>query len=346
MSERATFHTIANARYFPGLVALVNSMRLTGHDQEVVVLDLGLTPGQRERLADHVTLVQLPNQVGHPAFMKPYPHRLAPAGTVVLIDSDMIVTASLDEPLADAAAGLIAVFGDHESTRSRWFAEWEQGFGLSGPPRHQEYVNAGFVAISQEHWPNFLTRWATACQLLPIDRYAVLPRFLPRRTAMDGEPFWAGDQDALNAILMAEIPPESLAIRPRSQQPDWLDEAEVVDEQTLECRYRGEPTLILHLSLAPKPWEPTGWRRARNNAYVRLLPRVLLADDVALRLSPAELPLWLRGNRRGRLALGVLDRRRRTLNALERRLRRASQRLPGRVRKRLLDLRDRLSQRG
>lgn len=346
MAERATFHTIANARYFQGLVALLNSLRLTGHDQELKVLDLGLTPQQRERLADHVTLVQLPDELGHPVFMKPYAHRLSPTGTVVIIDCDMIVTASLDEPLADAAAGKIAVFSDHESTRDRWFAEWETEFQLSGPPRRQEYVNAGFVAVSQEHWPGFLSRWAAACELLQADRYAVLPPFLPRRAAMDREPSWAGDQDALNAILMAELTQESLAIRPHTQQPDWLDEVEVVDERTLACRYRGDPTLILHLSLAPKPWEPTGWRRTKRNAYVRLLSRVLLAEDVAVRLDPAELPLWLRDTRQGRLTLAALDGRRRTLDALERVLRGGSQRLPATVRKPLLGLRDRLSQRG
>src|SRR5689334_16668771 len=201
MAEGATFYTLANARYFTGLVALLNSLRLTGHDHEVVVLDLGLTPRQRERLAAHATLVQLPDEVAQAAFMKPFPHRLSPTGTVVIIDSDMIITGSLAEPIADAAAGKIAVFADHVSSRTRLFAEWETGFRLSGPPRRQEHVNAGFVAVSQNHFPELLARWAGANELLPVERYAKRPRFLSGQAAMEREPYWAGDQDAFNAIL-------------------------------------------------------------------------------------------------------------------------------------------------
>src|SRR5436853_2584260 len=134
MTGRATFYTIANARYFPGLVALINSLRLSGHADELVVLDEGLAPEQRERLAPHVTLVELPRgQPSHPALLKPYPAELSPSGIVALIDSDMIVTRALAGPLADAAKGRIAVYSDHESSASRWFAEWEQEFALSAP---------------------------------------------------------------------------------------------------------------------------------------------------------------------------------------------------------------------
>jgi hypothetical protein len=107
----ATFYTIANARYFPGLVALLNSLRLTGHDQELVVLDEGLTAEQRAHLDPVVRLVELPEErLGHPALAKPYPHLLDPTGVVTLIDSDIIVTRSLAPALADAAAGKIAAY--------------------------------------------------------------------------------------------------------------------------------------------------------------------------------------------------------------------------------------------
>ena len=98
----ATFYTIANARYFLGLVALLNSLRLKGHDEELVVLDEGLTPEQRERLEPHVTLVELPRErlSATPCSPKPYPRPCSsPTGVVTLIDSDMIVT----QPLAPAA---------------------------------------------------------------------------------------------------------------------------------------------------------------------------------------------------------------------------------------------------
>ena len=343
---KTAFYTIATARYFPGLVALLNSLRLVGHDEELVVLDEGLTPDQRARLEPHATLVTLPSEgPRHPALLKAFPAILEPEGVVAIIDSDMIVTRSLDEALADARAGRIVVFRDHESSMHRWFAEWERDFELAAPPRHQVYVNAGFLAVSQEWWPDFLTRWWKACERIPSSHVAVLPRLLPRRTALARERLWCGDQDALNAILMSEVAADALAVRPDHEQPDWLTEAEVVDARTLESSYHDEPVSILHFSLGPKPWERNGWRRARRSPYVELLPRVLLADDVALRLEPDELPRWLRGDARANAALTALDRLWRSADGLERVGRAGAQRLPGRVRGPLLRLRDRIADR-
>jgi hypothetical protein len=344
MAERATFYTIADARYFPGLVALLDSLRLNGHDEELVVLDQGLTPAQRKRLAAHATVVELPGERhSHPALLKPYPAEFSPSGTVVLIDSDMLVTQPLSGPLADAAEGRIAVFSDHESSASRWFAEWEQEFELAAPPRRQRYVNAGFVAFSQDRWPDLLARWRRACELVPAERYGRMPRLLPRRAVLEGESLWAGDQDALNAILMSEVPPEAISVRPPHEQPDWLSEVELVDAQTLTCRYRGGETTILHFSLGPKPWESGGWRRASRNAYFELFPRVVLRQDAALRLEPKELPVWLRDDSRAhaaRSALGVLWRGR---DSAERIARASAHRLPSPLREPLLRLRNRLA---
>jgi len=340
----ATFYTIADGHYFPGLVALLNSLRLTGHEQDLVVLDEGLTAEQRDRLDALVTLVELPQErLGNSALSKPYPHLLAPSGVVTLIDSDIIVTRPLGTALGDAAAGKIVAYRDHETTETRWFAEWEQDFELSGPPRRQTYVNAGFVSFSQEHWPDLLTRWRQACEQIPVDRFSVLPRWVPRVTAIEREPFWAGDQDALNAILMAEVAPEALAVQPIHEEPDWLNEVEIVDRQTLACLYRGKPTALLHFSLAPKPWQPAGWKRVRRNAYVELLPRLLFANDVLLRLDPEEVVPWLRPGRSAtvrRSGLAALNRGRADT---ERAWRRAVHTLPPSARRPLLALRDRIA---
>jgi hypothetical protein len=141
---------------------------------------------------------------------------------------------------------------------------------------------------------------------------------------------------------MSEVPEDAVALRPLHEQPDWLADVELVDPQTLECRYLGGETLILHFSLGPKPWEPNGWRRVTRNAYVELLPRVLLAGDVALRLRPEELPRWLRDDAVAHGARHGLDGLWRGRDSLERVARGGAQRLPGPVRRQLLQLRDRL----
>ena len=47
MSAAAAFYCVADSRYFPGAVGLVNSLRLVGHREPILVLDTGLTDAQR-----------------------------------------------------------------------------------------------------------------------------------------------------------------------------------------------------------------------------------------------------------------------------------------------------------
>jgi hypothetical protein len=293
MGTEATFYTIADAGFFPGLVALLNSLRLTGNPGELVALDRGLTPAQRALLDGHVTLVELPEALaGRPMLLKAYPHLLGASGTIVLLDSDMIVTRPLADIASLAEAGRICVFPDPEPQRGRWFAEWHDELGLLAPLRRRTYLNAGFLALSTEHWPDLLGRWWELCDRVPRDQH--FGRF--------EQPFWAGDQDVLNAILASEIPEEALAELQAHEEayPEELLEVEVVDERTLRCELHGRPTAILHYALGPKAWERKAWVRLRDDAYVRLLPRLLFGDDVAVRLEPKSVPLWLRPGRPAR----------------------------------------------
>jgi hypothetical protein len=296
-SQQATFYTIGNARYFPGVAALLNSLRLTGHRGELVILDCGFTPRQWDLLRAHCTLVDRPPEhVSSLWMLKPYPHLLRPEGTIVIIDSDMIVTRPLDTLVALADQGRICAFPDPES--ERWFGEWQQLFGLQGPLRRQVYVNAGFVAFSTRHWPHLLERYWEACQRIKA-------HLTIGEGAADG-PSSQGDQDALNAVLMSEVPEEALALQPREEEP-YLPLTRVVDRRTLACTYRGYSSVLLHQSGSPKPWDRRAWQHVHHNAYVRLLRRLLLEPDVALRVDPAELPLWLRPGLRGQLAIRGLD---------------------------------------
>jgi hypothetical protein len=114
----------------------------------VIVGDCGLTAAQRELLAPHCTLFELDSKlVRNPMQYKPFPFLLRPRGTVVLIDSDMIVTGP--EPCAGACgAGKICAFPDPD--HDTW--------GLPCAPRKQTYVIAGFVAFSASFWPEFLAQ--------------------------------------------------------------------------------------------------------------------------------------------------------------------------------------------
>ena len=82
----ATFYTVTDASFFPGTVALLNSLRLSGNREPLVALDVGLERGQRVRLARHATVVDLECELPRPLF-KAFPRAFAPSGVVVVVDS-------------------------------------------------------------------------------------------------------------------------------------------------------------------------------------------------------------------------------------------------------------------
>jgi hypothetical protein len=321
----ATFYTIADARFFVGAVALLNSLRLVGHCEELVVLDGGLSSEQRLLLEPHATLTRIDRSFAG-TLLKPYPHLLGAAGTLALIDSDIVVTASLDPVIARAAEGKICAYPDDPRARDRRFEEWRRIFDLSEPLRRQKYVNAGFVAFSTMHWPGLLSRWWQACERIPSERVF---------TGDAANPLENGDQDALNALLMSELPADALAeLPPESILPIDLRKTRLMDPRRLTCVLDERPARIVHYTGSPKPWEAGAWMRARNDAYVQLLRRVLFGSDVCLRLQPSDVPLWLRPTAAGRYLLRLLS----PVNTTTRRI---AGRLPPESQRRLRRLRSR-----
>ncbi len=288
MSEYdATFYAVCNADYYPGAVALLNSLRLTGHSEELVIGDCGLTPAQRNQLRTHCTLFEVPANIAtDPVLLKAFPYLLKPTGAVVIIDSDMIVTESHEATLKLASEGKICAFADPE--HDRCFREWRQLFNLAGDPRHQTYVTTSYVVFSTVHWPDLLGRWWRACEQIPSHRTF-------SGGALRTDPFAQGDQDALNAVLMSEISEEALALLPDEQRPTFKgSRVKVRDLRTLSCTYNGVSTRLLHADGTRKPWLVRSWFQVRNHAYVRLLRRLILGADVALRVPAEDLPIWLR----------------------------------------------------
>jgi len=260
--EEVTYYTVADHGFFLGAVALLNSLRLTRNAGRVVVLDAGLTPEERDVLADHATVVTPPRRItGNPVLMKPYAHFLEPSGIVVVIDSDIIVTGSLDVAVALAREGKICAFPAW--ARHRWYAEWEEMLKLRAPLRREEHVNSGFVAFSTRHWPDLLKRWWELCELVPA-----------REVFGAGSVFfYAGDQDALNALLMSEISREAVARLPDVDSA-FAGHVAVDDIDDLVCTMDGHRTTIVHYLDSPKPWQPSGWLRLAATSYLRLLKRL------------------------------------------------------------------------
>jgi len=288
---QVTYYTVATPPYFLGTVTLLNSLRLTENEGDVVVLDAGLLPDQRRVLASGARIVPIDGAFAHPVLMKTYAGKLDPAGVVVVLDSDVIVTGSLHEYFAVAREGKICAYPDRNDVRLRWFPEWEQTLRLRVPLRRDTYVNSGFVVFDSDRWPTLLGRWAEVCRLIPSE-------------AMFGarSPFNAPDQDALNALLMSEFPKGAVGLLP---EEDWAfgGNAKLEDLDTLRCSAHGKPKLMLHYLGHPKPWQSRGWLRLGGMDYVLLMKRLLFADDVPIRVSADQVPLWLRPTRGGRSVL-------------------------------------------
>jgi Glycosyl transferase family 8 len=285
VSPDATFFTVADTRYFLGVSALINSLRLCGHEEEIVILDCGLTSEQRLLLAGHCTIKPLADfpVAANPTYYKLTAPRAHSAEKVVIIDSDMIVTGSLKPLLATADAGHVVAYPDPET--SRWFAEWESIFELAAVPRKDIYVNAGLLCFSRARYPELLEQWWEACQ-----------KTLANPTIAEGAtgPTSQADQDALNAVLMSRYPAGVTSLRPADEAPQAEDLRRgvvVVDERTLACQYRGQPTLVLHAAGNPKPWRTSAGMR--RTAFVRLLRRLLTQSDVAIRPPKTMIPIWL-----------------------------------------------------
>jgi hypothetical protein len=307
----AVFYCISSDVYFLGAVGLVNSLRVVGHTEPIYLLDCGLTSSQRALLDPHVTLVSPPEDL-EPFMLKTVAPAKAPADVMVLIDADMIITRPLTELLERAAGGAVIAF---EQPLDRSIPDWGRLLGL-GETRRQQYLSSALVALGGSTGREVIALMEQLKSRVDF-RLTVfgtnLPQhpYLGRASIFEGRadyPFYYADQDLLNAILSTAVAPERVAPIPdrMAATPPFRDLVSV-DERSLRCSYSdGVAPYALH-HYGTKPWiEPT-----HHGVYSRLLRRLLVGDDVEIKVPETELPLRLR---RGPLALAE----RKRINAKER----------------------------
>jgi hypothetical protein len=290
----AAFYCVSDSRYYLGAVGMLNSLRVLGHREPVYVLDCGLTPDQRDRLAPHATLVPAPSEAP-PWLLKTVAPLRHPAEVMVLIDADIVVTRSLAELIERAAEPRVIAI---ENDRDRFVAEWGELLGL-GEVRRQPYVSSGLVFMGQPVGTEVLELMAKLQDRVDFDRT------FWRDNAPD-YPFLYGDQDVFNAILASRVERRRLTVLPNRLAPNPpFKGLRVLDAATLRCAHRDgtQPYAVHHF--ATKPWlEP-----AHHGVYSRLLRRLLTGPDVAIRVSEAQLPLRLRSGARAWLARKRVDAR-------------------------------------
>jgi hypothetical protein len=318
----AAFYCVSDSNHFLGFVALVNSLRLAGHREPVVLVDAGLLPEQRSMLAGHVTLVPAPTDA-HVIFLKQHGPRVYPAEVMILLDSDIIVVRPLDDLVDAAEKGRLVAFVDNEPDADRFFPEWAEALGVDSVRMHP-YVNAGQVIVPFALAERVFSAWGDGQANIDVGQT------WHARVERGSNPFYFGDQDVLNAVIGGCLEPEEVVILGNKMAPNPpFRGLRLVDARAVHCEYAdGSQPYLLHHFLA-KPWLSI----TPASVYSRLMTRLLLAPDVSIRMAPDLLPLRLR---EGRLA--AIDRFRASTQA---RLRAGARRGIGRfrIRTRLAGLR-------
>jgi hypothetical protein len=279
------FYVVSDKDHFLGLLALLNSLRLAGHVEPLLVADCGLAPWQRNLLAGHAEVVAVEAPFA-PHLLKPVLPLEHPAGVMALLDADLIVLRSLAPLLESAAAGRIVAFADPVS--DRFDPRWEALLGLP-PPRRQLYVNSGLFVLPADPGTRVLEAMVAGC--LRIDRARTRPA-----ESRPADPFYYLDQDVLNAVLASLVEPGELEILPARLAPH-PPFAGLCPKEGAGLHYEyaegSEPYALHHIHR--KPWLCA----TRRNLYSELMPRFLMADDLTLRLDPRDVP---RRFRRGLLS--------------------------------------------
>jgi hypothetical protein len=281
------FYCTTDARHYLGAVGLLNSLRLVGHREPFVVCDCGLTQVQREELAPHAEVIAAPEGIA-PMMLKPVAPLARPADVMVILDADVIVTRSLAPFIEMAASGKIVAFANDNPHRH--FPEWGELLEIAAP-RRQTYVASGHLFVDSGLGRTLLERFV-ACQA----RIDVTGTLLSRGST-PANPFHYPDMDVLNAVLASEFAPEDLVAADYRLAPHApFAGVRLVDPSRLRCTYRdGTEPYVLHHVLR-KPW----LARTARNIYSLLLPRLLLGEDVQLRIARADVPLRLRTGRLAR----------------------------------------------
>ena len=282
----AGFYCVADERYFLGAVGLVNSLRVQGHDEPVFILDCGLADAQRALLEPHVTLVPAPGDAP-PTLLKAIAPLSHPCDGMVLLDSDLVVTRPLTEVVDHALAGRVVSFEHH---RQRHDSRWGDVLGLGDLPR-RVYLDFAMVGVGGPAGTEVLRSLEALQDRIDFSR------------TMWGShdmsyPLVYADQDVLNAIVAARIPEDDVvALDSRLAPVPPFEGLSVRDERTLRVAYRDgvEPLVVHHYVV--KPWlEPT-----HHGVYSQLLRRLLIGDDVAIRVPEDWMPLRFRRGARAYL---------------------------------------------
>ena len=291
-----SIYTVANDRFFVGLLGLVSSARVNGHDGPIVVVDGGLRAEQIDALSDQATFVRAPVELpSH--YLKAVGPLTHPDDVMLFIDADMLCVRPLDEIVDRARGDAIVVFEDigRAGFSDALWSQWDSRLELGGLEAGI-YVNGGFVGASRTSGVAFFEEFRRSIERVdPDETYIDAPDIDVRL------PFTYACQDVINAVLASASFRPQVAVLPYSGAPHAPFKGVRVDGALTCVDAAGRRPFLLHHTLQ-KPWlEPLP-----SNAYSELLVEYV-HHPAAPKVDERLLPPHLRSGSLGRTARVARD---------------------------------------
>jgi len=193
---KRVFTAVCDARYFPGLKALLNSiLAYHGTATPIFVYHAGFGSGELRWLEAHPLRIHvfratdLPHYSGGMWEVKQqiFAHCLGQARCVFLLDADIVLTSSMDDVFAEAEAGKIVA--GHDGGALSYDARYAV-YGSDLPGKRHIHLNSGAICLDVErHW-DLVGLWAFSSNLGEYSPHRGFPLHLPGH----------GDQGLFNAL--------------------------------------------------------------------------------------------------------------------------------------------------
>ncbi|MBF0216281.1 MAG: hypothetical protein HQL30_04725 [Candidatus Omnitrophica bacterium] len=259
-SDKRCVATSSDSNYFPGLIALLRSLKKTNPGLPVVVFDGGLTPRQRKITAKFAEVIKREpffrikgrgkfSYIGDTTLLKFWAAKLD-ADMVLYLDADMVVLEDLS-PLFSIPAGKVGAVMEKNTVRNMFRKQHREILSAMGDVDWDaQGFNAGLFVMRPSEWRDLPEKGETLFR------------------SMDEEVFSkTKDQQLLNVLFAGHVEP--LPLR--------YNYSPIYDASN------GSLPAVIHFLYNPKPWHYSYpldkyYRYYRSCVKISDHPAVLLLD--------------------------------------------------------------------
>jgi len=247
----ATIYTITKGNYKYGVIALINSLRFCGIENEIIIG----TDKEIIELTAHKNIKQvIIDSDWNPTNLKGKLILDNSANNFIFFDADIIVNSAkfvrvVEKYIAQGkfCAVIDGVVPENDYRRHLWRTVAPSDLGISS----SWYYNAGFFAGNSTLHLDFLTKWFNLIETT-LD---------PTKFLFENEDFPMADQDIYNCLLQNVSSEDIVSFSPS----DWLGISTQVNPFFQIGNFR--PHAFIHCTGEHKPWKMNGLPKQAPNEY-------------------------------------------------------------------------------